>query len=31
MNSAMRVVLDADTWQQRKQRLQELGGPPIGD
>ena len=22
-------VLDAATWQQRRQRLQELGGPPV--
>ena len=22
-------VLDAATWQQRRQRLQELGGPPM--
>ena len=22
-------VLDAATWQQRRQRLQELGGPPL--
>ena len=24
-------VLDAATWQQRRQRLQELGGPPSVD
>jgi hypothetical protein len=23
--------LDAATWQQRRQRLQELGGPPVSD
>jgi hypothetical protein len=22
-------VLDAATWEQRRQRLQELGGPPV--
>ena len=22
-------VLDGPTWQQRRQRLQELGGPPV--
>ena len=26
--SAVRV-LDADTWQERRQRLEELGGPPV--
>jgi hypothetical protein len=24
-------VLDAATWQKRRQRLQELGGPPVND
>jgi hypothetical protein len=24
-------VLDAANWQQRRQRLQELGGPPVLD